>query len=89
MDANKEKKIAKLPGGKKDRKACSLEFNSVRFPAQKKDTFRATLTTVNEGVLIWVENKKTKQQWQTTVTDMAQCGPAGFPEDAVIAFMKV
>eukprot|EP01031_Cornospumella_fuschlensis_P031747 gene31747-38373_t len=88
MDVDKEKKIAKLPGGKKDRKACSLEFSSIRFPAQKKDTFRATLTTVNEGVLIWVENKKTKQQWQTTVTDIAQCGPAGFPEDAVIAFMK-
>eukprot|EP01031_Cornospumella_fuschlensis_P039391 gene39392-47950_t len=87
MDASLEKK-AKLQGGKKDRKACSLEFNSIRFPAQKKDTFRATLTTVNEGVLIWVENKKTKQQWQTTVTDMAQCGPAGFPEDAVIAFME-
>eukprot|EP01031_Cornospumella_fuschlensis_P031745 gene31745-38370_t len=88
MDANQEIKKAKLPGGQNDRKACSLEFSSIRFPAQKKDTFRATLTTVNEGVLIWVENKKTKQQWQTTVTDMAQCGPAGFPEDAVIAFMK-
>ncbi|RYY83759.1 hypothetical protein EON63_10510 [archaeon] len=74
---------------KKERKSYLLEFSNIKFPAQKADVFRATLTSVNDGLVIWVESKKTKQQWQATVTDIAECGPAGFPEEAVIGFLKV
>ena len=36
-----------------------------------------------------MECKKTKQQWQATVISIADCGPAGVPEEAVIQFLKV
>jgi hypothetical protein len=71
------------------RKCFSYEFNPVKFPAHKGDVFRATVTSVDGGVVLWLESKKTKQQWQATVSNVADCGPAGVPEEAVFQFMKV
>ncbi|RYH04954.1 hypothetical protein EON65_46040 [archaeon] len=88
MDEVEKKKVTRVMG-KRERKPYLLEFSNVKFPAQKSDVFRATLTSADEGVVMWVESKKTKQQWQKTITDIGKCGPAGFPEDAVIAFLKV
>jgi hypothetical protein len=70
-------------------KAFNFEFSPIRFPAQGSDDFRATITSVDGGVVLWVECKKTKQQWQATVTDAAECGPSGVPEEAIFQFMKV
>ena len=72
-----------------ERKAFSYDFSKTRFPSQEADIFRATISSVSEGVLIWLESKKTKQQWQGVITNVAECGPAGVPEDAVVAFLKV
>jgi len=56
-----EKKLSSVK--KVARKEVSREFARVRFPSQNTDTFRASITTVTEGVVPWLENKKNKQQW--------------------------
>lgn len=71
------------------RKSFTYEFSQIKFASQESGLFRATISSVSEGVLIWLENKKTKQQWQSPVTNFAECGPAGIPEEAVIALLKV
>ncbi len=76
-------------GGKKERKPFQFEFSGINFPSRHGDLFRSSLTSVNNGVVIWLESKKSKQQWQATITDVGECGPSGVPEDAVVAFMKV
>ena len=43
----------------------------------------------SEGEIIWIENKRTKQQWQNVVKDISEHGPSGFPAEAIFAFMKV
>lgn len=88
MDVKKEAK--KSPNRSKksgDRKAFAYEFNRICFASQA-DFFRATVSSVAEGVLIWLESKKTKQQWQATITNVGECGPSGVPEEAVVAFLK-
>lgn len=65
------------------------DFNQIAFPSVRMDTFRATLKSCQEGVLLWLESKKTKDQWQATVENVSDCGPAGVPADAVIQFLKV
>ncbi|CAN0225852.1 unnamed protein product, partial [Ectocarpus fasciculatus] len=67
----------------------AYEFSAITFPTHGASLFRATLRSVEEGVQVWVECKKTKQQWQATVTSVADCGPAGVPEEAIIQFLKV
>ena len=69
-------------------KQFAHEFNNVSFP-ENDDSFRAAIAFVKEGVILWLENKKTKQQWQLIVADFSKCGPSGIPREAVIAFLKV
>ena len=64
------------------------DFNNVTFP-QRKHPFRATMSSAPDGVLLWLEDKTTKQQWQNTFTDVAGCGPPGIPAEAIIVFTKV
>jgi hypothetical protein len=76
----------------KKRKHCFAhehhEFNNVSFP-DNEDHYRVTMTSDAEGVVLWLENKKSKQQWQMTITDVAECGPQGIPAEVVISFLKV
>ena len=65
------------------------EFNRLSFPSQSGESFRASVSSVSEGILIWFEGKKTKQQWQITVKNLSECGPGGLPEEAIVAFLKV
>mmetsp|Transcript_1756 Transcript_1756/g.3609 ORF Transcript_1756/g.3609 Transcript_1756/m.3609 type:complete len:304 (+) Transcript_1756:55-966(+) len=74
--------------GSSERKAFSFEFTKVKFPSQPFDVFRATVSSTSEGVLVWVESKKSKQQWQATFKKISDVGPAGVPEGAVLAFLK-
>ena len=80
------KEVKKRVQGRKD---FAFEFTGITFPSHRAALFRVTLKSVEDGVLVWVECKKTKQQWQATVTSVADCGPAGVPEEAVIQFLKV
>ncbi|RYH11474.1 hypothetical protein EON65_38725 [archaeon] len=55
---------ARKKGSTKDeRKPFLLEFSNIMFPAQPAEYFRASLTSACNGVVIWLERKKTKQQW--------------------------
>ncbi|RYH14849.1 hypothetical protein EON65_32855 [archaeon] len=66
---------ARNKGSTKDeRKPYLIEFSNIKFPAQPAEYFRALLTSASNGVVIWLESKKTKQQWQETVTDLSVCG---------------
>lgn len=64
------------------------EFNQVQF-ASRSDIHRAKIISANNGAQLWVENKKTKQQWQAIITNVSECGPAGVPSEAVLTFLKV
>lgn len=67
----------------------SFEFNDIKFPSQKVDVFRTKACSNSESVTLWVESKKSKQQWQGTFAEIGECGPAGIPEGALLAFLKV
>mmetsp|Transcript_22082 Transcript_22082/g.49089 ORF Transcript_22082/g.49089 Transcript_22082/m.49089 type:complete len:304 (+) Transcript_22082:61-972(+) len=74
--------------GSSERKAFSFEFNKVKFPSQPSDVFRASVSSASEAVVLWVESKKSKQQWQASITKISDVGPVGVPEGAVLAFLK-
>lgn len=76
---------------KRDQDRCEVayDFNHLKFSSHETDTFRASITTVADGVTLWLESKKSKTQWQETFKSIAECGPAGVPEDAIVAFLKV
>jgi hypothetical protein len=91
-DDSKEKSSANQQpkkGGKKKDHALTLMFNQVMFPSHGKDSFRITVSSVLEGTKIWLERKTTKEQWQNVIPDVCECGPAGVPEEALFAFLKV
>jgi hypothetical protein len=69
--------------------AFNFEFNPITFPAHGNNTFRATVTSVESAAVLWLECKKTKQQWQATVENFSNCGPTGVPEEAILEFLKV
>jgi hypothetical protein len=46
-------------------------------------------TVADDGAKLWLENKSSKSQWLATIKDVAECGVTGFPEDAVLTFLKV
>jgi hypothetical protein len=85
MSSDKKDAMKKGPR----RSEVHYEFNNIKFSSQPTDTFRATVNTVTDGVKLWLENKSSKSQWLVTVKDVAECGLAGVPEDAVVAFLKV
>jgi hypothetical protein len=64
-------------------------FNNAIFAALPNDSFRVKVSARNNGTLIWVECKQSKNQWQTTITNIGECGPSGFPEAAVFACLQV
>ena len=39
--------------------------------------------------MLWVESKKSKQQFQVTIENLSDYGPLGIPDGAVYAFLKV
>ncbi len=90
-DKNETSSAKKQPkkGGEKKAPTLSLEFSQIVFPSHAKDSFRVTVSSVREGTKIWLERKTTKEQWQNTISDVCECGPAGMPEEALFAFLKV
>ena len=46
-------------------------------------------STGADGVTLWVESVKTKQQWQVTVKKVGDCGPSGIPDDVVYTLLEV
>jgi hypothetical protein len=69
----------------------SLEFSKISFPSVEDDLYRAAIRTTSEGILIWIESRSKRQQWQTTVNDLKQHEPAGvsLPDDVVVEHMQV
>ena len=88
-EINKEKVLNKRSVDQNKKVPFSFEHNELKFPSQPLDVFRSKAQSNAEGVSIWVESKKTKQQWQATLNDIGECGPAGIPEQAVLASLKV
>ena len=92
--ANSPKEANKVISAKVNKtaeKGFSHEYTEIKFESQAGERFRAVISSAPEGVgvVLWLENKRTKQQWQATVKNISECGPAGVPEGAVIAFLKV
>ena len=54
-------------------------YNSLHFPGDG-DKFRGRLASAKEKVILWLEDKASKGQWQCEI-DVAKCGPAGEPGD--------
>lgn len=52
----------------------SHEWTRLKFPSQREE-FRGRLSSNGEAVLLWLEGRKSKCQWQTSVKE--GCGPAG------------
>jgi len=65
------------------------EHNGVLFPSVADDEFRTKVSRTKDGLVFWIESKGSKQQWQKTVANIAECGPAGMPEEAILALLKV
>ena len=68
--------------------ALEFQLNSVKFSCIE-DIFRAHLSRSSEGQVLWIENKRTKQQFQLVLQKQSDYGPSGIPDEAVYAFLKV
>eukprot|EP01032_Pedospumella_encystans_P008703 gene8703-10300_t len=73
---------------KKKPSAVWFDFNKLYFPSQPKESFRVRASTGADGVTLWVESVKTKQQWQVTVKKVGDCGPSGIPDDVVYTLLE-
>ncbi len=69
--------------------AVWFDFNKLHFPSQPKESFRVRASTSADGVTLWVESVKTKQQWQVTVKKSSDCGPSGIPDQVVYTLLEV
>ena len=65
----RKQKRAKLEG-------FEFQMNSVVFPSIE-DVFRVQLSKSSEGQVLWIENKRTKQQFQVTIEKLSDYGPSG------------
>jgi len=74
--------------GRQEKKMESLELASVRFPSIPNELYRVSLSASSEGYVVWVESKKSKQQWQLTVDDISKHGPVGLPAEVILVFFK-
>eukprot|EP00388_Colpodella_angusta_P033245 GDKK01029031.1.p2 GENE.GDKK01029031.1~~GDKK01029031.1.p2 ORF type:complete len:106 (-),score=19.76 GDKK01029031.1:6-299(-) len=71
------------------RKEFSYEFSNVCFPSGTSDVFRANITSTQEGVVFWLEHKKSKNQWQALVKDVPGAGDSGtLPEEVILESIK-
>lgn len=66
----------------------SSERNGIKFPMHA-DTYRATMSTGEGELTLWLENKRSKQQWQNKFKNVTECGTAGLPAEAVVALLQV
>ncbi|KAF0742732.1 hypothetical protein Ae201684_002432 [Aphanomyces euteiches] len=58
----------------------ALDLSSVKFTSQPgTDAFRVQISTTDDDVplKIWLENKRSKEQWECTVKDVAEHAPRG------------
>lgn len=69
-----------------------FELNHVVFPSQPDESFRVKHSLGPEGddTVLWVESKKSHQQWQCTLSDVKSHGPSGMelPKEIVFGAMK-
>lgn len=79
-------KKATKPSRSNGKREFNYEFGAIRFPKQKTDSFRVAITSTTEGAVIWMESRKTKQQWQASIETFSEFGPTGIPDEAVLAF---
>ena len=71
-----------------NREVFEFQMNSIVFPSIE-DVFRVHFSKSSEGQVLWIENKRTKQQFQVTIEKLSNYGPSGIPDEAVYAFLKV
>jgi hypothetical protein len=72
-----------------DRQEFNHDLNDIQF-ASHKDLYRAKIGSTSEGTKFWLENKKDKSQWQSTVKDVSTAGSGGvLPEEVIIESVKV
>jgi len=71
-----------------ERKTFTREFFKVKFPSLERESFRVSVSAVSDGIILWLENKKNKAQWQATLNNIDECGDTYIPEAAVLAFLQ-
>ncbi len=71
-----------------------IEEQKVWLPSLPNRSFRVKLEFLpsNKGGLIWVEDKKSKEQWNVIVrsfADFSTCGHVGMPDQTIFEFLQV
>jgi len=74
---------------KASQRFSAFEFSNIIFHSVQDDTFRIKVTPGSENVLVWLESKKTRRQFQTVVIDISKHGIVGIPEVALFTFIKM
>eukprot|EP00981_Chlorochromonas_danica_P009782 scaffold2817_cov177-Ochromonas_danica.AAC.10 len=68
----------------------NFEFGYIKFTEYPDEEYRLVVSE-SEGnkVSIWMENKKTKSQWVTELSeDTTKYGPVGIPLPALLYYLK-
>jgi hypothetical protein len=66
-----------------------VSLNNAEFPSIQNDSYRLKMKTTDQGVLLWIESRTTKEQWQNTFVDVSKCGASAIPSEKVFAFLEV
>jgi uncharacterized protein YegP (UPF0339 family) len=96
MSANNQEQVTEKGAGK-ETFVSSMRFSyehSIEFRSIGDDEFRVKVDAAASGIVFWLESKKSKQQWQKTVTSFKELSPSAagsmpIPEEAVAAMLKV
>jgi len=67
---------------------ASFEVINVLFHSITNDTFRVKVRHERKEIVIWIESKKTRKQYEVTINDITENGLIGIPESAVVLFIQ-
>ena len=63
------------------------EFSEVHFRSSPTTTFRVSVSCGGGITTLWVENRRTREQWQLEVESMSHHGPALAPDEEIVRML--
>jgi hypothetical protein len=69
--------------------AFEEEFDNAVFTGLPNESFLVRFASRENGTRIWLENKRTKDQWHATVANIGECGPHSLHPSAVLCNLQV